>query len=110
MRNQMGRLIFEEWDLDGVPLQGPIEYPTYTCAHCGKVVVMRPDRLRPRTTCASCGQWICEQSEICASECTPLISLADDGWEASEKWKRFLPAIMHGVGTKAEAAQLGLLI
>ncbi len=110
MRNQMGVLEMEGCDLDGRPIIGKAEYPTYTCAHCSKVVVMRPDRERPRTMCYQCGQWICESSEVCSAGCTPLIPLADNGWhDPTGRWTRFLPAIMNGVGSIKEAVRLGLI-
>lgn len=36
------------------------ELPTYTCGHCNRCVVMRPDRVRPRHQCKSCGKRVCD--------------------------------------------------
>ena len=50
-------------------------YPTYTCGHCNVVVMLRPDRKRPRKRCLSCGKLVCERTKICAEDCTPLRDL-----------------------------------
>lgn len=80
MADQIGMLTLED------PIKGLRQYPTYTCAHCCNVVVMRPDRVRPRVSCLSCGRWICETTKACATDCTPLDELAADMFEASPKW------------------------
>lgn len=85
-------------------------YPTYTCGHCSNVVVMRPDRTRERTKCIQCGRTICEQTEICATHCTPLPELARDHMEAKGEWKKYVPAIMAGVDKKDEALSMGLIL
>jgi hypothetical protein len=108
-KNQMGVLTFQGSDIDGRPIKGQAEYHTYTCGHCSNIVVMRPDRVKPREMCFSCGKWICGKSEVCAKFCTPLVALADDGMEAPEKWKRLVPAIMGGANSVNQAIELGLL-
>ena len=40
--------------------RGVFESPTYTCSHCEAVVVMNPDRSRPRTWCKKCDHYICD--------------------------------------------------
>lgn len=37
-----------------------MELPTYTCSHCQRVVVMNPERHRPRYTCRGCSHMICD--------------------------------------------------
>ncbi len=108
-KNQMGVLTLTGSDLDGNAILGQAEYATFTCGHCSNIVVMRPDRVRPREMCFSCGKWICEKNELCALFCTPLTALADDGMEAPEKWKRLVPAIMGGANSVDQAVKLGLL-
>lgn len=109
MNNQMGELTVGGFDVDGTPINGFRTYPTYTCGHCSKVVVMRYDRTRPRTMCHKCAQWICETNELCAADCTPLRELADDGMLAADKWKTYIPAIMSGVTSLDEAKRLNLV-
>lgn len=36
------------------------ESATIVCSHCNTVVVLRPDRTRPREYCGGCGQNICD--------------------------------------------------
>lgn len=36
------------------------EFPTYTCNHCNRVVVMHPDRTRERATCRKCMAPVCD--------------------------------------------------
>jgi hypothetical protein len=66
---------------------------------------MNPGRERPRRRCQSCSRLICD-NEICSPEragCTPIYALADDHFEAPEKWKKNLGAILGGATTLAEA-------
>jgi hypothetical protein len=43
------------------PAEGKIaEVKTMTCAHCGSVVILRPERVRPRGYCRSCDRYICD--------------------------------------------------
>lgn len=79
MADQVGMLFISDQD-------GTREVPTYTCAHCCRVVVMHPGRTRPRAFCRCCGRWICETTRECAEDCTPLDELANDGFEAAQKW------------------------
>lgn len=84
-------------------------YPAYTCGHCSNVIVMRPNRVRERKRCLSCARLICEMSDICASHCTPLFALAQDHFESSGEFGKYVPAIMSGVMSKEEAHQKGLI-
>jgi hypothetical protein len=80
-------------------------YPTYTCGHCTSIVVMRPDRQRPRLKCLFCGRIVCD-NEICspaASGCTPLYSLADDRFSCgTSQLVNRAKAIMRGATTLGE--------
>lgn len=40
-----------------------MEAATQTCAHCGTVVVMNPERTRQRATCFQCMAYICDGCE-----------------------------------------------
>jgi hypothetical protein len=84
--------------------------PAYSCGHCSATVILRPDRQRERVTCRKCGRWLCEQNELCHTDCTPLYDLvADRNWMESTQWTRLLPAIMGGASTVEDATQRGLL-
>ena len=110
--NKFGELTLVGCDLDGNLMEGRRSYPTYTCGHCSKVVVIRPDRERPRTTCMACGGWICEKSEICNTHCTPLHALSHNGMDLdrpNSPHVKYLPAIMAGVESVNEAHRLGLV-
>lgn len=82
--DQVGMLYIDDID-------GKRQYPTYTCAHCNVVVIMRPNRARPRTTCLKCMRWICESTKECSTICTPVDELANDMFEAAPKWQPFRP-------------------
>lgn len=61
------------------------ESSTYTCTHCGCVVVMNPDRTRPRTKCYSCQHLICDNCAATYSQtrvCKPLAQQIDEQFEA----------------------------
>jgi hypothetical protein len=47
---------------------GLFESATVTCAHCHAVVVLNPQRTRPRHYCASCDHYVCD-TPACALEC-----------------------------------------
>ena len=53
------------------------ESPTITCAHCNTLVILNPNRLRPRGYCRKCDAYVCD-SPVCNAECTPHIKLIDD--------------------------------
>lgn len=86
--------------------------PTYTCGHCSDVVLMRPERTRPRVRCPHCWRFICEMKPICRAGCTPLHELAKDHFEGSrsKEWGRFVPAIMAGATSEEEGLQKGLIV
>ena len=53
------------------------ESPTMTCAHCGTVVVMNPQRTRARGYCAKCDDYVCDNPG-CNSECKPFNQILDE--------------------------------
>lgn len=79
MADQVGMLLIDD-------ANGRRELPTYTCAHCSRVVVLNPGRKRPRAHCLRCQRWICETTKQCSTICTPLHELAADRFEASSIW------------------------
>lgn len=56
---------------DGTAVCGSRELPTFTCCHCGTVVVMNVARTRPRSYCARCDHWACD-NPVCSTECHPI--------------------------------------
>ena len=53
------------------------ESATMTCAHCNAIVILNPDRSRPRGFCRKCAHYVCD-SPFCNSECRPFKRLLDD--------------------------------
>ena len=53
------------------------ESATVTCCHCNAVVILNPDRTRPRAYCAKCDQYHCD-SPACGLECRPFQRLIDE--------------------------------
>ena len=52
------------------------ESATITCAHCNTVVILRPDRSRPRGYCRKCDAYVCD---LCnGQECIPYDKLLDE--------------------------------
>lgn len=69
------------------PIVGPdekFESATVTCLHCGVVVILNPDRKRPRGYCAKCDGYVCDKAS-CGVECRPFAKLID---ELQEKYSR----------------------
>ena len=52
------------------------ELPTMTCCHCNTIVIMRPDRVRPRNHCRKCNQYVCD-NPACNAECHPFTERLD---------------------------------
>ena len=52
------------------------ECATVTCAHCNAVVILRPDRSRPREYCRKCDNYICD--ECYGKPCIPREKVLDD--------------------------------
>jgi len=46
------------------------------CSHCGTAVIINPLRTRPRSYCAKCDHYICD-NPICNKTCSPLKKLLD---------------------------------
>jgi len=57
----------------GVNFEADIQF----CAHCGAQVVLNPKRTRPRSYCAKCNHYICD-NPVCNKTCSPL-KLSFDG-------------------------------
>lgn len=39
------------------------ETATITCAHCQVIVILRPDRSRPRGYCPKCDKYVCDRCD-----------------------------------------------
>ena len=52
------------------------ESATVTCAHCNRIVILNPDRTRPRGYCAKCDHYVCDNPG-CALECIPFAKILD---------------------------------
>jgi hypothetical protein len=71
-RKELGYLLLDN-RLSGGQL---LEASTFTCTHCGAVVVMNPDRTRERVKCASCRHLICDNCAAVYSQTRVCDSLA----------------------------------
>lgn len=78
-------------------------YPVYACGHCSAQVILNPERSRPRVRCMKCMRYLCEQSELCHADCTPLYGMVKDKMENVGRWAQHVPALMRGITTLDEA-------
>lgn len=55
------------------------ESATVTCLHCNAVVILNPNRTRPRHYCAKCDGYICDGCDALAAQygCRPFEKLLD---------------------------------
>lgn len=60
------------------------ESATVTCLHCNTVVILNPERTRPRGYCAKCDGYVCD-SPGCGMECRPFAKLLDEVQAAAAK-------------------------
>lgn len=64
------------------------EADTYTCTHCNAVVVMNPDRSRPRYKCRGCNHHICDSCaalRTAGAPCKTMQQQADEYFEQVER-------------------------
>jgi len=52
------------------------ESATVTCAHCGVIVILNPNRSRPRGYCRKCDSYVCDHPD-CSKECAPVSMVLD---------------------------------
>lgn len=86
-----GYLLIDHRDSPGVPadllrnagLEGPavgagrtFESATVTCLHCNGMVILNPDRKKPRGYCSKCDGYVCDRKE-CGETCRPFDKLLD---------------------------------
>jgi ribosomal protein S27AE len=58
------------------PRKGMFESPTIRCCHCGTMVILNPNRTRPRGYCGKCDHYTCD-SPYCVP-CNPFNKQVDD--------------------------------
>jgi hypothetical protein len=69
--------------------QGTFESSTFTCSHCESVVVLNPDRSRPRGYCPKCDHYVCDECEAkrfaSGGACYPYKAMCQDILELIDK-------------------------
>lgn len=68
-----------------------VEMATYTCTHCGTVVVMNPERKRERYHCKGCSHLICDPCaalRAAGEPCKTLRQKIAEEFEAVERAKQ----------------------
>ena len=70
-RGGRGTLIIEQESVNADIKAGRLELPTMTCAHCNRVVVLNPQRTRPRNWCMKCDAYVCDL-QFCITDCNPF--------------------------------------
>jgi len=101
-RSKEGYLLIDNRESPGVPLElalqaekrgKPVplaqggklyECATLTCAHCNRVVILNPDRKRPRGYCSKCDSYVCDNPG-CGLECTPFKKFIDDALDQASR-------------------------
>ena len=67
------------------PGEGEVyESATITCSQCQRVVILNPNRTRPRHYCQKCDHYVCD-SAGCVVECTPMLKTLDVAMAAQFK-------------------------
>jgi hypothetical protein len=57
--------------------RGLLESATNTCSHCQTIVVLNPDRSRPRGYCRKCDHYVCD-NPACNRNCKPFAQILDE--------------------------------
>lgn len=52
------------------------EFRTETCSHCNAVVILNPERTRPREYCRRCDHYVCDKAG-CIVNCIPMDRVID---------------------------------
>ena len=60
------------------------ESATITCSHCNRIVILNPNRTRPRGYCAKCNHYVCD-TPACALECVPFKKVIDQLYDQASK-------------------------
>src|SRR5882672_5087109 len=71
--------------VDPVPGGTHFQSPTIRCAHCPRMVVLRPDRSRARNYCSKCDFYICDDCallrKVSGVACRPYQKYLDQWYE-----------------------------
>ena len=81
MRNPGGYLLITSPD-------AVVERDTFTCCHCGRVVIVRPGSGKERGWCLFCGKPTCGRKE-CSSGCVPFEHRLE-AWENSQRLRKMI--------------------
>lgn len=79
-RSQEGFLLIDD-RASGGPLR---ETPTVTCSHCQVIVILNPQRTRPRGYCRKCDHYVCDKP-TCNFECKPMSQVIDEALEKAAR-------------------------
>jgi len=64
------------------------EFPTATCGHCHRVILLNPGRVRAREVCRGCNNYICDECAALKAktlECRTMDRVIDQVLTAAEK-------------------------
>jgi hypothetical protein len=81
-------LLIDHSNSPGIPGRtGKLESATYTCSHCPRVVILNPNRSRPRGYCPGCNHYICDHCEAIRAQtgCKTFKQIMDDVCERALK-------------------------
>jgi hypothetical protein len=93
------------------------ESPTVTCSHCQRVVILNPDRSRPRGHCWKCDHYICDTCD--ERNCMPVrkmfAQIREDAFRREAGYSRkdllqddaFVKAIDRQIGIAAFRQSIG---
>jgi hypothetical protein len=87
-RRHEGYLLIDHSNSPGIPGRtGKLESATYTCSHCPRVVILNPNRSRPRGYCPGCNHYICDHCEAIRAQtgCKTFKQIMDDVCERALK-------------------------
>lgn len=69
--------------------QGLAEFPSYTCSHCQRIVMLNPLRTRDRAYCPKCDHLICDECEAVrvasGGDCKTYKQVVEEIQEANAK-------------------------
>lgn len=88
-RNGRGYLLVEQQAVNADITPVRLEMATMTCVHCNRIVVLNPQRTRPRNWCIRCDAYVCDQ-QFCITECNPFQQSLDLSLEHFRKGDPFL--------------------
>lgn len=74
--NRVGPRVPSVAGIPEIPAGATFESATITCSHCHAIVVLNPDRSRPRHYCAKCDHYVCDGCAV-LGECRPLNQVFD---------------------------------